>query len=203
MALTRKSLKAMGITDEQVDSIIEMHTETVDGLKADVAKYRADAEKLPGVQKELDDLKAKGDDGWKDKHDRVKSDFDKYKGEVEAEKTRAAKVTAVKAYFEAKGITGKNLDIAMRGIRSDLDGVELDGDKIKDASALDALVAGDFAGLVTTVNTRGTQTTNPPVSNGGAKLAKADIYKKDDKGRYVMSASERQKAIAENLNNTN
>ena len=33
MALSRKSLKAMGLTDEQVDSIIEMHTETVDGLK--------------------------------------------------------------------------------------------------------------------------------------------------------------------------
>ena len=30
------------------------------------------------------------------------------------------------------------------------------------------------------------------------KLTKADIYKKDDKGRYVMSTAERQKAIAEN-----
>ena len=49
MALTRKSLKAMGLTDEQVDSIVEMHTETVDGLKADIAKYKGDAEKLPSV----------------------------------------------------------------------------------------------------------------------------------------------------------
>ena len=114
----------------------------------------------------MDDLKAKGDDGWKDKHDRVKSEYDKYKGEVEAEKTRTAKVTAVKAYFEAKGITGKNLDIAIRGSRAEIDALELDGDKIKDASALDALVTGDFAGLVTTVNTRGTQTTNPPGNNG-------------------------------------
>ena len=38
MALTRKALKAMGLTDEQVDSIIEMHTDTVDGWKADVSK---------------------------------------------------------------------------------------------------------------------------------------------------------------------
>lgn len=59
MALSRKSLKAMGLTDEQVDSIIEMHAETVDGLKEEIHKYKADAEKLPGVQKELDDLKAK------------------------------------------------------------------------------------------------------------------------------------------------
>ena len=63
MSLTRKSLKAMGLTDEQVDSIIEMHTDTVDGLKEQVNTYKADAEKLPNVQKELDDLKAMGDGG--------------------------------------------------------------------------------------------------------------------------------------------
>ena len=55
MALTRKLLKGMGLTDEQVDTIIEAHTDTVDGLKADVSKYKSDAEKLPGVQKQLDD----------------------------------------------------------------------------------------------------------------------------------------------------
>ena len=49
VALTRESLRAMGLTDEQVDSIIEMHTDTVDGLKADVSKYKSDAEKLSTV----------------------------------------------------------------------------------------------------------------------------------------------------------
>ena len=44
MALTRKLLKGMGLTDEQVDTIIEAHTDTVDGLKAEVAKYKTDAE---------------------------------------------------------------------------------------------------------------------------------------------------------------
>ena len=33
MAVTRKFLKGMGLTDEQVDTIIEAHSETVDGLK--------------------------------------------------------------------------------------------------------------------------------------------------------------------------
>lgn len=54
MALTRKLLKGMGLTDEQVDTIIEAHTDTVDGLKADVGKYKSDAEKLPDVQKQLE-----------------------------------------------------------------------------------------------------------------------------------------------------
>ena len=67
MALTRKLLKGMGLTDEQVDTIIEAHTDTVDGLKEQVKTYKADAEKLPNVQKELDDLKAAGDGGYKEK----------------------------------------------------------------------------------------------------------------------------------------
>ena len=200
MALTRKLLKGMGLTDEQVDTIIEAHTDTVDGLKADVSKYKTDAEKLPGVQKELDDLKAKGDDGWKEKHDKLKGEFDKYKGDVEAKETRANKEKAVRAFYESKGITGKNLEIAMRGSRAEIDGIELDGDKIKDNSALDALVKGDFSGLVATTTTKGATTANPPANNGGDKLTKADIYKKDDKGRYVMSTAERQKALAENPN---
>ncbi len=37
MSLTRKILKGMGLTEEQVDSIIDMHTETVNGLKAEIA----------------------------------------------------------------------------------------------------------------------------------------------------------------------
>ena len=36
MALTRTLLKGMGLTEEQAGTIIEAHTETVDGLKADI-----------------------------------------------------------------------------------------------------------------------------------------------------------------------
>ena len=167
MALTRKLLKGMGLTDEQVDTIIEAHTDTVDGLKADLSKYKTDAEKLSDVQKEMDDLKAKGDDGWKEKHDKLKGEFDKYKGDIEAKETKANKEKAVRAFYESKGITGKNLEIAMRGSRAEIDGIELDGDKIKDNSALDALVKGDFSGLVATTTTKGANTANPPANNGG------------------------------------
>ncbi len=58
LALTRRALKAMGIEDEKIDEIITMHTDTVDGLKADVAKYKADAEALPEVQKQLEKAQA-------------------------------------------------------------------------------------------------------------------------------------------------
>lgn len=170
MALTRKLLKGMGLTDEQVDTIIEAHTDTVDGLKTDIARYKADAEKLPGVQRDLDDLRAKGDDGWKDKHDAVKRDFDAYKQSVEAKETRAAREKAARAYFESKNITGRNLDIAMRGASAEIDTLELDGEAIKDAASLDALVNGTFAGLVVTESVTGANTSNPPATGSGGAV---------------------------------
>ena len=186
MALTRKLLKGMGLTDEQVDTIIEAHTDTVEGLKADVSKYKTDAEKLSDVQKELDELKAKGDDGWKEKHDKLKGEFDKYKGDIEAKETKANKEKAVRAFYESKGITGKNLEIAMRGSRAEIDGIELDGDKIKDNSALDALVKGDFSGLVATTTTKGANTANPPANNGNSGVTKEDFQKMSYKDRLQI-----------------
>ena len=90
MALTRKLLKGMGLTDEQVDTIIEAHTDTVDGLKADIGRYKADAEKLPGIQKELDDLKKEdADGGYKAKYEKEKKDFQDFKDGVAAKESAA------------------------------------------------------------------------------------------------------------------
>lgn len=200
--MTRRALKAMGIEDEKIDEIITMHTDTVDGLKADVAKYKADAEALPEVQKQLEkaqaDLEAGKKDSYKVKYEALKEEFEGYKTEQTKKENLAAKETAAKAYYESKGITGKSLDIAIRGSRAEIDALELDGETIKDTSELDELVKGTFSGLVTTTTVEGANTSKPPANTGGGKMTKADIYKKDDHGRYVMSAAERQKALIEN-----
>lgn len=201
MAVTRKSLKAMGLTDEQVDSIVEMHTETVEGLKADIAKYKADAEKLSEVQRELttaqEELSTAKNDGWKEKHDKVKKEFDDYKADITAKEVKAAKEKAVRAYFESKNIEGANLNLAMRSTVAEIEALELDGDKIKDTSVLDALVDGDLQGLVTKTTVQGAKIATPPTNEPG-KFTRADVYKRDDHGRYVYSAAERQKMLAEN-----
>ena len=177
MALTRKSLKAMGLTDEQVDSIIEMHSETVDGLKEQVKTYKADAEKLPNVQKELDDLKAAGDGGFKEKFEKEHSDFENFKKTIQEKETKAAKESAAKSFFESKGITGNSLEIAMRGSSAEIAALELDGEKIKDSSALDALVNGTFKALVSTTTTKGANTPNPPVTTPNKAYSADDIRK--------------------------
>lgn len=209
MALTRKFLKAMGIEDEKIDQIIEAHSSTVDGLKDQIDTLKADAgnaeenkNKLADLQKQLDkanaDLEAAKKDGWKDKHDALKKEFEDYKAGVTAKETKSAKEAAARAYYESKGITGKALDIAMRGSGAEIEALELEDGKIKDAAALEALVKGDFSGLVSTTTTTGANTATPPANTVGG-MSRADIYKKDDKGRYIMSTAERQKAIAEDM----
>lgn len=190
MALTRKLLKGMGLTDEQVDTIIEAHTDTVDGLKADVSRYKADAEILPSVQKQLDDLKAAGDGGYKEKYEKEHSDFEAYKSGATAKESKAAKEKAVRAYFESKNITGANLDLAMRGCGEEMAALELDGEKIKDTKSLDALVDGTYKGLVSKQTVR--FDTGARFNGGGKPMTKDEIMQINDR-------AERRAAIAANM----
>ena len=175
MSITRKLLKGMGLTDEQVDTIIEAHTETVDGLKADVSRYKADVGKLAGVQKELDDLKAEGDGGYKSKYEKEHSDFEAFKSNITAKETKAAKEKAVRAFFESKNITGANLDLAMRGCGEEMAALELDGDKIKDTKGLDALLSGAYKGLVSTMQQQGANPANPPAVTPAKRYTTEEI----------------------------
>lgn len=193
MALTRKLLKGMGLTDEQVDTIIEAHSDTVDGLKADMNRYKADAEKLPGVQKELNDLKAAGDDGYKEKYEKEHKAFEDFKSDITAKETKAAKEKAVRAYFESKNITGANLDLAMRGCGTEMAALEMDGDKIKDTKSLDALLSGTYKGLISTMRTQGANPANPPANAGNGAMTKDQIM-------AIKDRAERRAAIAANLN---
>lgn len=193
MALTRKLLKGMGLTDEQVDTIIEAHTDTVDGLKADISKYKADAEKLPGVQKQLDDLKAAGDGGYKEKYEKEHLAFEAFKTNITAKESKAAKEKAVRAYFESKNITGANLDLAMRGCGEEMAALELENGKIKDTKSLDALMEGTYKGLVSTTQKKGADPANPPANAGGGAMTKDQIMQ-------IKDRAERRAAIAANMN---
>jgi hypothetical protein len=163
MALTRKLLKGMGLTEEQVDTIIEAHTETVEGLKTDINKYKGDAEKLPGVQKELDDLKAAGDGGYKEKYEKEHADFEKYKADQTAKETRQAKEKAYREFLKSVGVSEKRIPAIMKV--TDLDGIEMDGDKFKDADKLTETVKTEWADFIETSNTNGANTNTPPANN--------------------------------------
>lgn len=190
MALTRKLLKGMGLTDEQVDTIIEAHGDTVDGLKEDIKRYKADAEKLPGVQKELDDLKKDNGDDFKARYEKERQDFQAYKDGIAKKEAAAAKEKAARAYFESKGIPAKSMGLVIRGAKGEIESLELDGEKIKDASALDSLLDGDYKGLIGKVKESGTNTQNPPETSG-SKMTKEQIM-------AIKDTAQRQKAMFDN-----
>ena len=196
MSLTRKMLKAMGIEEEKIDQIIEAHTETVDGFKDKLNDYKDKAEKYDSVKKELDDLKD-GDNDWQKKYEKEHSDFEAYKTDITAKETKRTKEHAYRELLRGAGVSEKRLDAILKV--TNLDGVELDKDgKIKDADKHTETVKTEWADFVETTSTQGAETATPPTNNGGTKMTKADIYKKDDKGRYVLSTEERQKALVEN-----
>lgn len=105
MALTRNYLKSMGLTDEQVNAIIENHTEVTEALKKERDGYKTKAEAADAVTKERDELKGKLAEAEKAGGDaaKVKAEFDAYKKAVETEKTNAGKKSLVRKALEDAG----------------------------------------------------------------------------------------------------
>ena len=193
MGFTRKMLKAMGIEEEKIDQIIDAHSETVDALKADRDAYKEDAAKLAAVQKELDELKAKGDDGYKAKYEAEKAAHDALKADIAAKETKKAKTDAYRELLKGTNIDEKRIATILRAEAPTIDKIELDADgKIKNAEQYTESIKSDWADFIVTQSAKGANTATPP-ANGGAATTKTkeDILK-------IKDAGERQKAIAEN-----
>ena len=195
MALTSTLLKGMGLTEEQVDTIIEAHTETVDGLKTDLKAAQESAKQSDAfkkraetAEKELEDAKK---DGWKDKHDQVKKEFDDYKAEQANKETRAAKEKAYRELLKAAGISEKRMDSVMKV--TNLDSVELEDGKVKDSASVTENIKREWADFIVQTNSSGAKTPNPPANNGGNPKTKAEIM-------AIQDRSERRAAIAANMN---
>ena len=144
-----------------------------------------------------DELQEKLDAAEKGKqdYDKLKTDFDKYKADQEAKSTLAEKEKA----FRVNILKGLNIPekwhdrIVESANLSDFDFA--DG-KFKDENSIKQGVKDKWADVIPTVHEAGVDTPNPPKGSTGNVVTRADVYKKDDKGRFVMDATERQKALA-------
>lgn len=201
MSLTRKSLKAMGLTDEQIDSVVEMHTDTVNGLKQQIEEAKESKSQLEEYKVELqkykDDLNkaneaAKQTEDYKTLYETTKKDYEKYKGEISEKAKKAAKEAAVSKYYQSKGINGAALSIAMRASKDEISTVDIDdAGNIKSTEAFDKLIDGDFSHLVNKVQVEGAKVQNPPPDNNKKAITKEEIMN-------ITNRAERQQKIAEN-----
>lgn len=192
MALTRKFLAALGIEGEKVDEIIQAHTDTTDALKEERDKYKADAEKLPSVEAELEDYKAKvqGADPYKEKFEALQKEYDDYKADIEAKAETARKETAFRGMLKEIGIPEKRIDSVVKV--SDVNTIELDKEgKIKGVDELRTNLKSEWADFITTKKTEGANSPTPPANTGNAKMTKEQI-------RAIPDMAARQKAMVEN-----
>lgn len=113
MAFTRQTLKAMGFTEDQVQSLIDLHTEVTDNLKADIKKYKEDAQKLSDVQRQLDEANSKiaaaEKDDYKGKYESEKAAHEKLKADIQTKETTEKKSNAFRNYLKEKGYSDNGI----------------------------------------------------------------------------------------------
>lgn len=190
-------------TDEIENQLVALHLGVVDPLKDDVTRYKADAEKLPGVQKELDDLKGKGDDGYKAKYESEHKAFEDYKTSVAAEKTTAAKEKALETALKKIGIADKRIATVAKMAKADglLDALELDENgAAKDAAKFETSLKDGYGEFVVTTSTQGATTPNPPANNGGSGIT-AEAFKKMGYAERLKLKKESPEQYSELANN--
>lgn len=195
MALTRAMLKGMDIDKENIDKIIEAHTETVDALKEERDEYKGKADTLLESQKELKELKDsmidKSEyDSLKTKYEKLKTEFNDYKNDVGEKEVKASKTEAYKALLKEAGVSEKRISSIVKV--SDISGIELGEDgKIKDADKLTENIKSEWADFIETKSEKGAKTENPPANNGGRTMTKEQILE-------IKDTSERQQAMKDN-----
>lgn len=190
-------------TDEIENQLVALHLGVVDPLKDDVTRYKADAEKLPGVQKELNDLKGKGDDGYKEKYESEHKAFEDYKTSVAAEKTTAAKEKALETALKKIGIAEKRIATVAKMAKADgfLDALELDENgTAKDAAKFETSLKDGYGEFVVTTSTQGATTPNPPANNGGSGIT-AEAFKKMGYAERLKLKKESPEQYSELANN--
>ena len=187
MSLTRKALSAMGIEAEKIDQIIEMHTETVNGLKEELSEakeqakeFKADATKLKSVEQELEELKEKVDkpDPYKQKYEDLKKEFEGYKSEQESKSVKEKKISLYKELLKESKVSEKRIDAIIR--LTDFDKIELneDGDAIKDVETQKGNIVKEWADYIVDMQEKGADTPKPPANNGGTTPIQSEAAKR-------------------------
>lgn len=175
-------------TEDMENQLVALHLGVVDPMKDDIAKYKADADKLESVQKELDDLKAATKDGGD--YAKLKKEFDDYKAATEAEKTATAKKAALTRVAKDAGLSEAGIAKVVK--YSDYSAIELNDDgEVKEPAALIKSLRDEWPEHVVKARTDGANTAHPPANTGGGKMTKDEIMN-------IQDVETRQRAIAEN-----
>lgn len=194
MAFKRQEIREIlgeAYTDEIADKLVSLHRGVVDPLKDDLdaakrdaTRYKAEADKVPGLQKDLDEAK-KGED-WKDKYEKEHQSFEDYKTKI-AQDADAAKVEA--AY--RKVLTEERVSEKAMALIIEAKKAEFSKMKLKEDGTLDGVedlkkeINEKYADFRVSQRQRGEQVGNPPAgAPGGSDSSVRDYVRKMHEARY-------------------
>ena len=194
MALTRKLLQGMGLTEEQVETIISEHTtvtgsmkDQIESLKNDLHDAQEKSSNADKIKRELDQLKEdiKKDD-WQNKYTKEHDDFEAYKKDVASKETEAKKKSAYRKLLSDSNIGDKQIDLILKV--TDLKDLKLKDDgTLEDADNIKQKIGEEWSGFVTKKETKpsGNPSTPPDGNGGGANSSRAkEIAKQYYEDRY-------------------
>lgn len=158
-------------SDEVENALIALHIGVVDQIKDERDKYKADADKLEGVQAELDKLK--GLEGIQAKYDKEHEAFEAYKKQVVKDAEDAKIKAAFRKLLTEEKINEKRLDGIIR--LTDFSKMKLDKDgNLADVDALKKSIGDEWGEYRTTTQERGADVATPPhTDNGGKPMSRA------------------------------
>lgn len=202
---TKAILQEYGVPAENLDAAAERlcaaHKTDLDAIKEERDAYKRDAETLAKAQKELDELKARPDDGYKakyeqehEKYERERDDFKAFREETAKKETLAAKTKAFREILKDANITSEQaVAKVLKYTNLDSDDYALDENgKFKDAKKILKSVQEEWPEQITHETVRGAETPTPPANTGGTTATVEKIM-------GIKNDGERHRAIAQHL----
>ena len=170
MAFTRATIRNLAkesgveIPKEFEDALVTEHLNARNAYADEQVK--AELEKQPAAKAES----VKDSEEYK----ALKADFDKYKAEVSAKETKAAKEAAYRAILKDANLSEKGIEKAVK--YAEWDKIELGEDgKLKGANDHIKAAREEWAEYVTTTTTTGAKTSTPPANNPAKNYTTAEI----------------------------
>lgn len=176
MALTkaqvREILSSAGVAADKMDAaverIIDGHVTSINALREDVAKYKADSEQLEKVQKELNDLKkdSEGKDDFEAKYTQEHAAFEAYKQDIQKKEVLAQKKTLYKKALEAENIDKRRWESILKV--TDLEALKIKDGEFTDVEAVKKAIKETWSDFVVKDSTKKSEDPeNPPANDGG------------------------------------
>lgn len=188
MALTRKFLKELladrDDRDELIDQIIDMHVETVAGLKADLTRLAAEnggrtAEEIHAeyerIAADVERLKGNGSGGvdedgtpWRDRYEAIHAEYEAAKADAEKRAAFEEKAKAFRSMLIQEGVKHSLVDVVVRGSGDIINGMEMQDGRVRNHESISAAIRSefrDFIGKGDSVQTRSESPTRESIMN--------------------------------------